>query len=121
MKKTSDLIWQDKQHQVLFEIIEQIKANETDISIFRRLCDYAENHFTVEEEYMKELDYPLIDEHIQEHNRFRAELDDMINACQDYDESFRKALAEFLSNWLTSHIFGIDKTLEDFILKSSRK
>ena len=121
MKKTSELIWQDKQHQVLFELIDQIKTAEVDESVFRRLYDYAENHFTVEEEYMKQLNYPSLDQHIQAHNRFRDELDDMMEAHPHYDSHFRQALAEFLSNWLTSHIYGIDKKLEAFILKSTYK
>jgi len=121
MKKTSDLIWQDKQHQVLFELIDQIHSAAANETVFRRLYDYAENHFTVEEEYMIQLNYPAFKEHIQAHDRFRVELDDMIQSCQDYDEKFRQALAEFLKNWLTSHIFGIDKDLEDFVLKSSQK
>ncbi len=121
MKKTSDLIWQDKQHQDLLDLIEEIKSSHADSSVFRRLYDYAENHFTVEEEYMKQLGYPEIEEHIAAHNKFRSELDDMMSACEEYDETFRLALAEFLNNWLVSHIFGIDKALEDYVLKSEFK
>ncbi len=121
MEKTSDLIWQDKQHQVLLDLIEEINSTQTDITVFRRLYDYAENHFTVEEEYMRQLGYPEMDAHIEAHDRFREELQDMMEACAQYDESFRAALAEFLHSWLVSHIFGIDKELEDFVQKSKFK
>ena len=121
MKKTSDLIWQDKQHQVLFELIDHIKTAEVSDKVFHRLYDYAENHFAVEEEYMKQINYPAMQAHLRAHDRFRDELDDMIKSYRDYDENFRVALADFLTNWLTSHIFGIDKDLEDFILKSQYK
>lgn len=121
IRNSSDLIWQDKQHLVLFELIDQISANQVDASVFRRLYDYAENHFAVEEEYMLRLDYPQRVEHVKAHDRFRAELDSMMQSYHEYDESFRQALAEFLSSWLTSHIFGIDKALEEFILKSDCK
>ncbi len=121
MKKTSELIWQDKQHQVLFELIDQINSHDVDASVFRRLYDYAENHFTLEEEYMIKLDYPQREEHIAAHDKFRIELDCMMDEFYNYDDAFRKALAEFLSKWLISHIFDVDKELEAFILKSKYK
>jgi hemerythrin len=76
----------------------------------------------MEEQYMVELDYPYLDEHVRAHDRFRSELNDMLQMQQkSQDDSFRQILAEFLRNWLTGHIFGIDKDLETFVLKSDRK
>ncbi|MBC8209705.1 MAG: hemerythrin family protein [Gammaproteobacteria bacterium] len=121
MIKTSELIWQDTQHQVLLKMIDEINAKELDASVFRRLCEYAEMHFVMEEEYMQQLNYPFIDEHILAHDKFRAELKCMRLEHHSYDEIFRIALSEFLSEWLKGHIFGIDKQLEDFILKSNFK
>lgn len=48
MQKTSDLIWQDTQHQVLFELIERLKAPDAGADVFARLTVYAENHFFLE-------------------------------------------------------------------------
>lgn len=121
MKKTSELIWQDKQHQVLFELIDQINSSNVDANVFRQLFEYAENHFSLEEEYMIKLNFPGTEEHIRAHDKFRAELESMMQEFTSYDELFRKALSEFLSEWLKGHIFGIDKKLEEFILKSSYK
>lgn len=121
MKKTSELIWQDKQHQKLFELIDEINAKKIDMTVFGRLCDYAENHFLLEEEYMYRLKYPKTDEHLEAHNRFRDELESMMNNFYNYDESFRETLSVFLSEWLKKHIYGIDKELEAFILKSDKK
>ena len=121
MVKTSDLIWQDTQHQQLLCMIDEINSKETDPGIFRRLCEYAESHFELEEEYMHQLDYPFIEEHIIAHNKFRAELKCMMQDRHTFDEKFRSALSEFLREWLTGHIFGIDKQLEDFVMKSEFK
>lgn len=121
MKKTSELIWQDKQHQKLFELIDQINHSDVDPGVFRQLFEYAENHFVLEEAYMVQLDYPEIDEHIRAHNKFRVELESMMQECTGYDELFRQALSEFLTEWLKGHVFGIDKKLELFILESSFK
>lgn len=121
MIKTSELIWQDKQHQKLFELIEQINSPELDPSVFRQLCDYAEHHFVLEEEYMVRLDYPHTEAHIAAHDKFRAELDSMMKNLYQYDHSFRETLSLFLSEWLKGHVLGIDKDLEAFILKSGYK
>ena len=121
MKKTSELIWQEKQHQVLFELIDQINAHDVDDRTFQKLFDYAENHFSMEEEYMIKLNFPGTEEHIRAHDKFRAELKSMMQEFTSYDELFRPALSEFLSEWLKGHIYGIDKKLEEFILKSSFK
>ena len=34
---------------------------------------------------------------------------------------FMEIIATFLTEWLTRHVFGIDKKLEDYILHSSAK
>lgn len=121
MRKTSELIWQDKQHQVLFELIDQISLENASDEIFTRLTDYAESHFSLEEEYMARLKYPGMQEHIEAHNKFRRELNEMIADQHNYDEILRKSLSLFLTEWLKLHVFGIDKKLEQFILESEFK
>ncbi len=121
MKKTSDLIWQDTQHQQLFKLIDQLNNAPVDERVFRHLFDYAENHFSLEEEYMQQLGFPDAEEHIRAHDKFREELSIMMRDCAGYDDVFRLALSEFLTGWLKGHIFGIDKKLEQFILQSSQK
>jgi hemerythrin-like metal-binding protein len=121
MIKSSELIWQDRQHQMLFDLIEQIESGESDKSVFGRLTFFADSHFNLEEEYMRRLSFPGLDAHLQAHNRFRSELDSMMEACGNYDPHFCQVLAEFLREWLTGHIFGIDKELEAFIIDSESK
>ena len=89
MQKTSDLIWQDTQHQVLFELIDRIKEEPFDPDILNRLKLYAEHHFILEETYMKQLDYPHIDAHIAAHNRFREELAAMMETDPSLPVRFR--------------------------------
>lgn len=121
MKKTSELIWQDAQHQVLFQLLDELKRNRPDPTIYDRLHEYAENHFALEEAYMRELEYPDIERHVAAHDRFRSELTIMLADRDQIDDSMRDTLAFFLTEWLTRHIFGIDKALEEFILNSQRK
>lgn len=121
MEKTSELIWQDTQHQELFRLIDKIKESGVEADIFVRLYDYAEHHFNLEEAYMRESNYPEIEQHIAAHNKFRQELTNMVTQNHDYDEMLRETLSTFLSEWLKRHIFGIDKRFEAYILSSDIK
>ena len=121
MQKTSDIIWQDTQHQSLFEILDLIKEPGADANILLRLQAYTENHFGLEEEYMRLLNYPGRDEHIRAHDIFRKEICQIFQEDQPPDAVFMEMISTFLTEWLTRHIFGIDKKLEAFILQSPAK
>lgn len=121
MMKTSDLIWQDAQHQVLFKLIDDIKQEPFDRSVFSQLQAYAEHHFFLEESYMHELKYPEIDDHIKAHDRFREELIGMVESPITINRELQDSLSLFLSEWLRLHVMGIDKKLEAFILESNSK
>ena len=121
MQKTSDIIWQDTQHQVLFELIDQIKVVPFDPDILLRLKLYAEHHFTLEETYMVALGYPDKDEHIEAHDRFREELVAMLETDPTMGKFLQDSLSGFLYKWLKLHVLGIDKQLEDFVMKSDSK
>ena len=122
MRKTSDIIWQDAQHQVLFEILDLIKEPGADRQVICKLEDYTEYHFSLEEQYMAELEYPGREEHIRAHDLFRQEISRVLQeGTEELDAQFREIIATFLAEWLKRHVFGIDKKLEDFILRSSAK
>ena len=121
MRKTSEIIWQDAQHQVLFEILDLLKEPTADRQVLCRLDDYTDYHFALEEQYMLELDYPGREEHIQAHQRFRKEISQLLQGTDEPDAVFREIIATFLTEWLTRHVFGIDKELEAFILQSPAK
>ena len=121
MVKTSELIWQDTQHQILFELIEQIKEEPFDYEILSKLQLYAEHHFCMEEAYMAELNYPQAEIHIEAHDRFREELAALVDTQNKMDNALQDALYLFLSKWLKLHVFGIDKELEAFVLASKIK
>jgi hemerythrin len=121
MRKTSNIIWQDAQHQVLFEILDLIKDPAADRQVICKLEDYTEYHFALEEQYMLKLEYPGREEHVQSHDRFRQEISQLLQQGQEPDALFREIIATFLTEWLTRHVFGIDKQLEDYIMQSNYK
>ena len=121
MRKTSDVIWQDAQHQLLFEILDLIKDSGATEEVLSKLKDYTENHFALEERYMDELGFPGKAAHVESHNRFREEIDQLLVQGNDWDDQFRDIVATFLTEWLTRHVFGIDKELEAYIFGSDAR
>lgn len=120
MKKTSAILWQDAQHQVLFEILDLVARPDSGADVLRRLHDYSEHHFALEEHYMLVLDYPRAASHIQAHDQFREEIGSLLE-LEETDPAFRAAVSTFLTEWLKRHVLGIDKELEAFILASELK
>lgn len=121
MRKTSELLWQDSQHQELFNILDQMNKFDDSIELFDRLMKHADAHFMLEEAYMENSEYPDIIEHKKEHAAFKQQLKEYIELNPVYDKDFRDEMYTFITDWLESHVFGIDKTLEKHILLSNMK
>ena len=121
MRKTSDILWQDVQHQVLFDILDLISEPGAGADVVFRLQQYTDNHFELEERYMEELGYPGFREHKRAHDQFRSELEGLLQPGLEFDEELGKLVATFLRAWLRRHVFGGDKDLEAFILASPQK
>lgn len=119
--KTSDLLWQDIQHQGLFSMFDKMKEEQFDHKLLEELQLYATHHFSLEEAYMAEMDYPQTKRHVKAHDRFREELSILAEMPQPISLESRGFLAMFLEEWLNRHILSIDKELEQFILDSSQK
>jgi hemerythrin len=67
------------------------------------------------------LGYPDKDEHIEAHDRFREELEAMMETDPTMGKVLQDSLSDFLYKWLKLHVLGIDKEFEDFLLKSDSK
>ncbi len=121
MRKTSDVLWQDTQHQTLFKLLDEIAETTSPVAVMEQLRYYAESHFTLEESYMTALDYPGYDEHLRAHDKFREQLAVMLENPEQHDSSYREIIATFLTEWLKRHVFGIDKKLEQFLLEQGAR
>jgi hemerythrin-like metal-binding protein len=113
----------DKQHQRLIIIINDLadamrqgKGREITKQIINDLKNYTLEHFTTEENYFKEFDYPDTEEHIKEHHDFI----DKVNMFQTDFEAGKIGLSvkimHFLSDWLKQHILETDKKYSDFLI-----
>ncbi|MFV0275699.1 MAG: bacteriohemerythrin [Parahaliea sp.] len=117
-KKTSDIIWQDLQHQSLFETLDMLARPDAGEAVLQRLSDYTNSHFALEEEYMRVLDYPDRERHVRAHRRFQQEVATLFDSDDPASPEFLVAASTFLTEWLTRHVMGIDKDLEAFIMAS---
>jgi len=120
MKKTSELIWQDSQHQELFRIVDSLTTPEGRKAL-DRLRAYVDYHFSMEEEYMRELGFPGTEAHVRAHRAFEKKVKELLAEQPVYDDAFARSLSAFLTDWLNKHTMGIDKELEDFVIKSGRR
>ena len=105
-------------HKKLFDIINELhdgmslgSTDEALRKIFSELTDYTKYHFTIEEDLMSKYNYPELSSHKEEHNKLIETLQDL---QQQFDE--RKSelmiimkMQNFLRDWLTDHIIGLDK------------
>ncbi|NDP41022.1 MAG: hemerythrin family protein [Rhodoferax sp.] len=107
----------DTQHRELFHkaivLLEaKDKAGLTDAVM--GFFQYVRDHFTHEEELMRHLKYPSINEHMQEHDDLVSGLNSIATgiAAETLD---RNKLAVFLSDWLTDHIGHSDAKLAAYL------
>lgn len=122
VQKTSDVIWQDAQHQILFRLLDEVAGESPADDILNQLQFYVESHFSLEEHYMEVLGYPGRSEHIRAHDKFRHEVDQMmVSSNVGHDSVSRQLISTFLREWLKRHVFGIDKPLEAFLLAAETK
>lgn len=128
----------DEQHKTL---LDQIKKLKEDISGGRELQvlrdtlsflnTYIEKHFSYEEKYMKEHDYPNLEKHKKIHDSFEEYF-------HKFDEEFRsgylsgKSIAnlsrkmgekvqKFLGEWLMNHILKEDHKYAEHIQSQSKE
>ncbi|OQK17822.1 hypothetical protein AU255_08150 [Methyloprofundus sedimenti] len=127
------LVWSDKfetkinivdtQHKnlvsLLNELFENIDSGEISEAkldnILKQLLEYANKHFVDEEMLMLEnnLDMRHRSIHRMEHHSFIYDTQHMRSYTKP-DESISEIagkLAEFITNWLTFHILGMDQTM----------
>jgi hemerythrin len=116
----------DDQHKVLvgmtnemFQACEQgvIAADMAFLQIIQKALGYAETHFSDEEGYLREVNYPYLDEQKEQHEDFVAEVQKSIEEFEagNIEPIY---LARFLKKWLLNHIAVYDKKYAPYLAKS---
>ena len=116
------IVWMDYQHETLIEKINFLytaileKKGEDLISetiIF--VEDYIANHFALEEKYMEAYSYPERSEHVEAHEQFRRNMQDLKSFKNTKSEMLAESLCYDLFEWFKNHIRTIDKKLGIFL------
>ena len=113
----------DRQHQELIErldaVTEAIEKNQGEGTIAQTLdflLDYAVEHFSTEEKFMVENNYPDLEFQKHQHSEFKESVNQMIEdfeldgAAKDIADHIR----DFLFIWLKKHIREVDLPLSRF-------
>jgi len=109
----------DEQHQKLFKIaLEALKyKNDSDIKVHIRqiiidLNKYMKEHFENEEDFMKSIGYPGLEEHKVIHQNIIDQVNELITHITSMNlVEFEKTLLTYIDIWLVNHIVFEDKKI----------
>jgi len=111
----------DRQHQRLVEMINELndamrerKSKDVLGKITNGLINYAGTHFKTEEKYFDQFGYPEAASHKKEHLDFAKKVTDFKASFDSGKLGLSIEVIDFLSNWLKSHISGVDKKYGPF-------
>ena len=72
--------------------------------VLDEIIHYTDHHFCVEEHWMRKIDYPGFDEHLQQHGSFAKRALVMQRDLAEGRKNIPLEILAFLKNWLTFHI-----------------
>ncbi|NLP36311.1 MAG: hemerythrin family protein [Firmicutes bacterium] len=109
-------VWFEKASE-LFEAGKQRKAKEYINTMIDFLDDYTKQHFSDEEAYMEEINYPEIEAQKRAHASF---IQDLAKLKKDYNEFGGNILVIINANkmvidWLSNHIRVMDKKIGEYV------
>ncbi len=111
----------DKQHQVLFDIINELFSamsegkGQTELAeVLNRLINYTKTHFAAEELLMQTYQYPEYPGHLVQHQELTNQVLDFQQQYQEGKIGLSLPMIQFLKSWLTNHILVEDKKYSSF-------
>jgi len=110
----------DAEHRQFIDIINMaIATNESSDNpgelreVLYRITKYALNHFSTEENYMIEFNYPEYQYHKEEHHDFSRKVIEYCERVNKGDSQFADIILEYLKRWLINHIQVTDRKYID--------
>lgn len=118
----------DGQHQKLVAMINDLddamrqrKGKDVVGKIIGGLMSYALTHFRTEEKYFDQFGYPDSGAHKKEHLDFTQKASEFKSGFDSGKLGLSIDVMNFLSNWLQSHIKGVDRKYGPFFNKNGLK
>ena len=112
----------DEQHESLFKMLNELesalqkgKASQTINDIIDQMINYTVEHFKTEEDWFAKYRFPGSDAHIAEHKKFLGDVGDFAKKLNAGEVGLSIDVIQFLSDWITNHIMGIDMRYAPFM------
>lgn len=106
----------DRDHQKLFSLINDLhdamregKGSDIINLVAEELHRYARSHFASEEALLTRSNYPDLDAHRAEHQKFTKEVGEIRKELAAGHGAHSITVSNFLSDWLQNHIRKSDK------------
>ena len=111
----------DEQHKRLIKMINRLIAepqttteSEMVSDLLSDMTNYAQAHFTAEEELMRQHNYPRLEEHVAQHRAFQKKTVDFCSATVLNVGIVPETMLHYLSDWLVEHILRSDMAYKPF-------
>jgi hemerythrin len=112
----------DNQHKELVGLVNELhdamasgKGNTVLGKTLAKLIDYTKTHFAAEEKLMKQHSYPGYLSHKMEHDTLTRKALEIKTTFDSGKMVMSVELMNFLKDWLTKHIKGVDKKYGPFL------
>jgi hemerythrin len=111
----------DNQHKEIFRSIQKItdfKAKSDSSNVFsdsiEDITRLMSDHLKDEEDYLLQHNYPLLNEHKQEHLNLMDGYTELLYRFTKGEKGVDKKLVEFLHHWWVTHIFEVDMKYKEY-------
>ncbi len=112
----------DGEHKKLIGLINDFyngiatkSSREQLITMVAGLKNYTAYHFSTEENYMRQHDFPGLADHKAQHDSFVAKVNDFSERLEDGRFVVSLEITNFIKDWITGHIMGTDKKYSAFL------
>lgn len=112
----------DRQHMQLIRMINNLfdamsagKGKEIIEKTLIELFNYTRQHFSMEENYMTQYNYPVLSLHKNEHDKLTRQVIELVNEFKSGNTTLSVKLMNFLKDWLNNHIIQNDKQFGVFL------
>ena len=96
-------------------MLETVSLTEIE-DFFSQIIDYSIEHFDAEEFFMRSINYPYYQNHVDQHDILRAKLEEMsekLKTAPDVNE-FAENAVDWIDQWFAAHITSEDQKLADY-------
>jgi hemerythrin-like metal-binding protein len=118
----------DKEHQGLFDIMNKLheamlsgRGKDALRPVLVELGHYTIDHFGHEEALLRLHGYPLLAEHLKIHEAFRKKITEIDAQSKAGAAALSVSTLDFLREWLSQHILGVDMQYKDFLASKGVK